>query len=196
LTKRATGIKRATDKLTKEDNIQELSKKTLGSYVKKSVGDAIDTSKKLEIARIAHKQGLNSRYAIKDYTVKLTKRATGIKRATDKLTKEDNNNPSFKDDAKNYGRLVKKQAKSGLNSLKKKVSNLKTSFTKPLGGGVNYGIKEETTVSRRNKNTRDYRKNSEKYKDYGDYLSKKEWERAKKKKVRSSTWHDKFEKDT
>jgi len=58
--KRTKGIDRAMTKLTKEDVIDELSKKTLGSYIKAAKTD-----------------------------IKTSKRSTGINRAVDKLTKEE-----------------------------------------------------------------------------------------------------------
>jgi hypothetical protein len=81
---RETGIKRATDKLTKEDveAIDELSKKTLGSYVNKAafkIGDqGVTAGLKIQ----------NNEPAGKNFK-KMGNRQKGIERAVGKLTKED-----------------------------------------------------------------------------------------------------------
>jgi hypothetical protein len=81
---RETGIKRATDKLTKEEveAIDELSKKTLGSYVNKAafkIGDqGVTAGLKIQ----------NNEPAGKNFK-KMGNRQKGIERAVGKLTKED-----------------------------------------------------------------------------------------------------------
>lgn len=83
---RRKGIDRAVDKLTKEsEQIDELSKKTLGRYVKKASSDLM-TKNLVTGTRI----GLNS-YSNSDIDradKRNTKRTKGIDRAVDKLTKE------------------------------------------------------------------------------------------------------------
>ena len=115
--KRFDGIAAATKKLTKEnaeamgldlteEELDELSKKTLGSYVKKAHGDAISNSRQGE--RAASNSNDYSRRAIEKpkksegynrlanefdktsraYHDKSAKRSAGIIKATNKLTKD------------------------------------------------------------------------------------------------------------
>jgi hypothetical protein len=76
---RESGIRKASDRLTKEEveQIDELSKKTLGSYIKKS-SDSLDTH-----SYMAGKSGDDEDY------IKSLKRKQGINKATDRLTKEE-----------------------------------------------------------------------------------------------------------
>ena len=102
--KRYFGIDKAVDKLTKEDaeQIDELSKKTLGSYVKKASGAErpknVMSQKSVPITTIAAYQGdsetghFGKRFnqATYDKAERLRKnRETGIKTAVNKLTKEE-----------------------------------------------------------------------------------------------------------
>jgi hypothetical protein len=102
--KRYFGIDKAVDKLTKEEaeQIDELSKKTLGSYVKKASGAERPKNpmnpKSVPITTIAAYQGdsetghFGKRFnqATYDKAERLRKnRETGIKTAVDKLTKEE-----------------------------------------------------------------------------------------------------------
>lgn len=104
LTKRHKGISTAVKKLTKEDaeQIDELSKKTLGSYVKKASGAEqpknVMSPKNVPLTKIAAYQGdsetghFGKRFnqATYDKAERLRKnRETGIKTAVNKLTKED-----------------------------------------------------------------------------------------------------------
>ena len=104
LSKRHKGIETAVKKLTKEDaeQIDELSKKTLGSYVKKASGAERNNNrtvgKNLPITSIASYQGdsetghFGKRFnqATYDKVQRLRKnRETGIKTAVNKLTKEE-----------------------------------------------------------------------------------------------------------
>ncbi len=104
LSKRHKGIETAVKKLTKEDSeqIDELSKKTLGSYVKKASGAERPKNpmnpKSVPITTIAAYQGdsetghFGKRFnqATYDKAERLRKnRETGIKTAVDKLTKEE-----------------------------------------------------------------------------------------------------------
>lgn len=82
INKRMSGISRATDRLTKEEveELDELSKKTLGSYVKKATGDAVTK---------AYKAGdVRDKDTTKNY-MKALGRQIGISKATSKLTKEE-----------------------------------------------------------------------------------------------------------
>jgi len=96
--KRGQGISKAVDKMTKEDTtkINELSKKTLGSYAKKAMSDT-DTQKKA--ATDFEKRGMAAKStAVQDKNFKKANRADdkfsnrkkGINTAIDKLTKESN----------------------------------------------------------------------------------------------------------
>ena len=102
--KREKGIKLAVKKLTKEDaeQIDELSKKTMGSYVKKASGAEqpknVMSPKNVPLTKIAAYQGdsetghFGKRFnqATYDKAERLRKnRETGIKRAVDKITKEE-----------------------------------------------------------------------------------------------------------
>ena len=100
LSKRHKGIETAVKKLTKEESeqIDELSKKTLGSYVKKASHDvatrAAATSRYGEREEVARKAGdynsarTNSKIADKAFN-KGWKRRANMAKAVDKLTKED-----------------------------------------------------------------------------------------------------------
>jgi len=83
-TKRADNVKKADMKasMKKEENLDELSKKTLGSYVKKASFNA---------AQSAYQAGgSNGNIAkLQPHMDKLNKRTAGVNKATDKLTKED-----------------------------------------------------------------------------------------------------------
>ena len=80
------GIKKAADKLAKEEveQIDELSKKTLGSYVKKASADRSWNS----FSR-GHLAGMEADHDAKKMIKKDQKRMFGINRATDKLAKEE-----------------------------------------------------------------------------------------------------------
>lgn len=101
---RYAGVKKASDKLTKEEVevIDELSKKTLGSYVKKASGAEqpknVMSPKNVPLTKIASYQGdsetgyFGKRFNQHTYdkAERLRKnRETGIKTAVDKLTKEE-----------------------------------------------------------------------------------------------------------
>jgi hypothetical protein len=83
---RMSGIAKATDRLTKEEveQIDELSKKTLGSYVKKASADRSWNS----FSR-GHLAGMEADHDAKKMIKKDQKRMFGINRATDKLAKEE-----------------------------------------------------------------------------------------------------------
>ena len=78
--KRQNGISKAIDRLTKEETLDELSKKTLGSYIKKA-----DTSRAFNAGRAAG-AGYNDK-GDRLYK-KSEKRGAGVRKAVDKLTKE------------------------------------------------------------------------------------------------------------
>jgi hypothetical protein len=96
--KRQKNIDKATDRLTKEDLVVEISKKLLGNYIKKSVNDVEDKTDMVAYHRNkaaqAHAAGDENKTARHDkesdhYDDKMTKRKAGIAKATDRLTKED-----------------------------------------------------------------------------------------------------------
>lgn len=97
IAKREKGINLATSKLAKEEveQIDELSKKTLGSYVNKAAKDsrihgqiATDFENTADKARKQSKKDSFERLNRK-YLEKSWKREDGIKKAVDKLTKEE-----------------------------------------------------------------------------------------------------------
>lgn len=88
---RMTGIAKATDKLTKEEaeQIDELSKKTLGSYVKKAKDDL--GNREAEVTRNRYVDPRGVKDPVKHNNTLLMKRANrrdNINKAVDKLTKE------------------------------------------------------------------------------------------------------------
>lgn len=78
---RIKGIARAGRLLTKEDAVNELKKSTLGSYIKKAADDKADRQSYYDYPSYDRDADENER--------KLGKRTAGIKKAVDKLTKED-----------------------------------------------------------------------------------------------------------
>lgn len=80
--KRAAGVAKADAKLKEEENLDELSKKTLGSYVKKASFNA---------AQAAYQAGGSGGRIdkLQPHMNKLNKRTAGVNKATDKLTKEE-----------------------------------------------------------------------------------------------------------
>jgi hypothetical protein len=96
--KRREGIERATDRLTKEDtDLQELSKKTLGSYVKQATHDVATRSAATrgaamdsEAARKAGDYRSARKHADSSdrWFAKSWNRRKGIAKAVDRLTKD------------------------------------------------------------------------------------------------------------
>jgi hypothetical protein len=90
--KRKAGIDKATDKLTKEEveQIDEISKETLGSYIKKATQDH-GTSKRYQVisAKRAHETGekADQDFANEEGN-RARKRLRGVGKAVDKLTKQ------------------------------------------------------------------------------------------------------------
>jgi hypothetical protein len=89
---RMSGIAKATDKLTKEEaeQIDELSKKTLGSYVKKAKDDL--GNREAEVTRNRYVDPRGVKDPVKHNNALLMKRANrrdNINKAVDKLTKEE-----------------------------------------------------------------------------------------------------------
>lgn len=89
--KRLKGIKMATDRLTKEEveQIDELSKKTLGSYVKKAKDDL--GNREAEVTRNRYVDPRGVKDPVKHNNALLMKRANrrdNINKAVDKLTRE------------------------------------------------------------------------------------------------------------
>jgi hypothetical protein len=87
--KRRIGVAKAVDKLTKEEQeLDELSKKTLGSYVKKAGADNLSLGVGLSRAANDSDNFRGSRN-LKTLGRKASNRTVGINRAADKLTKEE-----------------------------------------------------------------------------------------------------------
>jgi len=87
--KRATrtiGLQKAVAKLTKEEVLDEISKKTLGSYIKGAANDM--TNREVRIDRAFQKDPSGPR-DVKQAFDKQKKRYVGIDKAISKLTKED-----------------------------------------------------------------------------------------------------------
>lgn len=92
LRNRMTGVSRATDKLTKEEvELDEISKKTLGQYVKAASSDAArKTSEKDSVDTNYSKHSFQDRLGYKkELGKKINQRRVGISKAVDRLTKEE-----------------------------------------------------------------------------------------------------------
>ena len=93
--KREKGIVKANKKLKESADLQELSKSTLKSYVKKAAGSAVDSGYKAGKSKEAYMQAqttnqeTENKANYKKYDKKAVNRETGIRRAVDKLTKEE-----------------------------------------------------------------------------------------------------------
>jgi hypothetical protein len=107
--KRSKGVSLASNKLAKEEfeQIDELSKKTLGSYVKKAAGSMAGKTA-VAAAQASSSMGKTS----PDIKRGIVNRMKGITRATDKLTKEEAEIEEKK--------LTPKQIKAALGAVKAK----------------------------------------------------------------------------
>jgi len=92
-----------------EENVQELSKKTLGSYVKKASQDS--ASKAYRSAMDANSINKDQRKSSGKSYMKSVKRQKGIEKATNKLTKEDIDEKKVIDDDKSQFIHAAKMAK-------------------------------------------------------------------------------------
>ena len=107
---RMTGIAKATDKLTKEEaeNLDELSKKTLGSYIKKATGDAM--TKSFKAGDVRDKDSTDNR-------LKAMGRQMGIAKAANKLAKESVELDELsKETLASYVKKADKQANKAIDS--------------------------------------------------------------------------------
>lgn len=91
---RRVGIDRSTQRLAKEENITELSKKTLGSYIKRSSIDMYNTGTDVgtNTEKTRHTRPKNSEYhwrQISKDSLRANKRSAGISNAVRRLTKEE-----------------------------------------------------------------------------------------------------------
>jgi hypothetical protein len=89
---RMSGIAKATDRLTKEEvELDEVSKSTLGRYVKAASTDAArKTSEKDSVDRDYPNRSFSDRLGYKkELGKKLNRRRVGISKAVDRLTKEE-----------------------------------------------------------------------------------------------------------
>jgi len=115
--KRQNGISKAIDRLTKEETLDELSKKTLGSYIKKA-----DTSRAFNAGRAAD-AGYNDK-GDRLYK-KSEKRGAGVRKAVDKLTKENveldesSFNDSLADRAKALVKKLNTPVKTPIDDMEK-----------------------------------------------------------------------------
>lgn len=101
-----------------EERLDELSKKTLGSYIRKASSSAVDNATKMGKAEMEGKSGSSDRLSSKIY-----KRKDGIKTAVKKLTKEseelnENNDPMVKRALRDYLYYKNLPSKKLLDELK------------------------------------------------------------------------------
>lgn len=133
--KRVAGLNKATDKLAKEEveQIDEISKNTLGSYIKKAAYNAqvhAMASKDIE-----NKEGKYTPDSLR-HDFKRTNRRAGIVKAVNRLTKEEVTNDGFKaelEDNKAKAAGTKKQAdvaKAAVQSVKQESFSAKLSSLK------------------------------------------------------------------
>jgi hypothetical protein len=134
---RVKHIGRAIGKLTKEETeqVDELSKKTLGSYVNKAAGSAAthtgaaaaygSSSKNPNAAKMAQHQAI------------ATKRTAGIQKAVGKLTKEDVEHVA-EADVKNAGPKVKDEYKNFHDKFKSHSKENQAKITSNLRKGMSY----------------------------------------------------------
>lgn len=137
--KRKAGIEKATDRLANEEveQIDELKKSTLGSYIKKASTDQIGNTARVlagkndpETERVRRRMG---------------QRMSGIAKATDKLTKEEVEDLE-EISRKTLGSYVKKAGGADRNSL---AQNIKTQMS-----AAAFGDKETYKQSQRAANNR------------------------------------------
>lgn len=148
--RRQRGVDRATDKLTKEEVVAELSKKTLHSYVKKAAEAGPKHGKRATMF-MARGDTQNARKAYK----KSDNRADGINRAYKKIMKEDEVNELSKKTLKNYvGKSVidygdkrAERAKSGFNRPDKDAFRKMGNRRKGIAMAVNKISEEEAPKS-------------------------------------------------
>lgn len=101
-----------------EETLLELSKKTLGNYIKKA--DENRAANRLDVSSVYHNEKRLDTNLIK----KDLKRSNGIKKAVDKLTKEDlNNDEEIVHEGKSYRRGDEKY--DDVKKLKKGAANLR-----------------------------------------------------------------------
>jgi hypothetical protein len=89
--RRVAGIKQAVDKMTNEEQLDELSKDTLGSYVKKAASDVNTKSRETQQYKDMFAGNYPVRGAKKEVAKKqaaIDKRVGGIGKAVDKMTNE------------------------------------------------------------------------------------------------------------
>ena len=106
---RIKGIKRAAE----EVELDELSKGTLGSYVKKASDSKVDAAMALQ--RSTTKPGGQTRGDVDKHVGKMIKRGKGIDKAVDKLSKEE-----VELDKPGHSRLRPKVLKPSLKGMSKK----------------------------------------------------------------------------
>ena len=100
-----------------EAELDELSKKTLGSYVKKASDDKVDAGMALQ--RSTTKPGGQTRGDVDKHAGKMIKRRLGIDKAVDKLSKE-----AIERDRPGHSRLRPKVLKPSLKGMSKKAKAL------------------------------------------------------------------------
>jgi hypothetical protein len=143
---RMSGIAKATDKLTKEEaeQIDELKKSTLGSYVKKASGNMAGNAA-VAAAQASSSMGKSS----PEIKRNIANRMKGIARATDKLTKEE---------AEQIDELSKKTLGSYVKKAKDDLGNREAEVTRNRyvdPRGVKDPVKHNNTLLMKRANRRD-----------------------------------------
>lgn len=108
--KRKAGIDRASDRLS-EEQLDELNKDTLGSYVKKATRDAINKAD-----RAGTKVGAGHPGATDDY-MDAVRREQGITRATDRLMREEEDEMADECSMSEAQELNRMKKNAGLNAV-------------------------------------------------------------------------------
>ena len=136
---RSHGINQAADKLSKED-LQELSKKTLGSYVKKATSKVRDGAYVAGLANNDDEQWSRAKFG------KVSKRAANIERATDKLAKEDTSPLEIDADDSDKEKAAKKKHNDAVKDIKENmtVPSSKTIIEILASGNPQHRLKEAT----------------------------------------------------
>jgi len=119
--KRRANMAKAVDRLTKEDveQIDELSKTTLGSYVKKAAKDIHSAGKDSSYYKYVDDNPQHQKSAKRDYE----KRSAGISKAVGKLTKEE-----VQMDERTLTSAETKEKEKNVKGMKKSLSGFKSRY--------------------------------------------------------------------
>jgi chemotaxis receptor (MCP) glutamine deamidase CheD len=158
--KRDMGIAKAVDKLTKEEveNLDELKKSTLGSYVKKAAGSMAGKTA-VAAAQASSSMGKSS----PDIKRGIVNRMKGITRATDKLAKEEadleeklvggqkklDHNKNGKIDSHDFHLMRKKKMKEEVEGLDEISRDLARRYIRKIADKTNTGELSVKQVEKR-----------------------------------------------